>query len=647
MPKNNIRKIHTRTPAKLLSTMSRRYWPLTIEETLAWSDELWMHHGVYSNAIAKAVAYFMTEIDVRTKTSARTSDKEGNKVSVRNTYKDFFSSRFNLLEDATMFGIDLINWGNLYLYMYMPFTRMLRCKNPKCASSYNYLERSELFKLSSSGEFVGRCEECNHEGAFEVNDIKEDIQTSQPYLLRLDPVLCRIDKQCMSGKKRIYFEPYRWPWLMEGIMSNDSWHIAQVPYGMLKAARMGEQFEFNEGKCLHIGIPQPASISANLRGYGMPLFMGEFEDVMRIIMIDRVNESILANHSTAVRCLSPTPQASAGMDFNGGMVGGRDSNSSINLQGFAQAVQQMLLRHRNNPTGYHYVPFPLQYSQFGGDAKQMVMPDMMEYYEKRLLRSMAIPTEFYDTSLSTAGQIIGFQLFEQRWRFFTHAMDQALTWCAKRLGELMDWEDVVVKLSPTSISNNPQNSQLVLSLVQAGKLPDDMVYKLLGLDPNYVRQVIEDQQEKQAKDMELAQADMQKKQENRQWLMEPSAANVAMQQQQMAQQQQAAQQQAQGPQPGAMPPGAPPPQGGMPSPALMPAGGQPPPATIQQLAAKAQQKAQELFHADPDSKRVALAQLEATDQSFYYQVQGELARLTQQARTLGIRAAKQGQIPVQ
>ena len=46
------------------SKLTRRVFPRTIRETFAWGEELWMHHGMYSQSISTAVRYFMTEIDI-------------------------------------------------------------------------------------------------------------------------------------------------------------------------------------------------------------------------------------------------------------------------------------------------------------------------------------------------------------------------------------------------------------------------------------------------------------------------------------------------------------------------------------------------------------------------------------------------------
>jgi hypothetical protein len=393
---------------------------------------------------------------------------------------------------------------------------------------------------------------------------------------------------------------------------------------MLEAICLKEPYTFKPGRAIHLGLPQPATLAANFRGYGVPLFMHEFEDVLRMMLVDRVNESILSSHSSAIRCLSPAPQVAQGADY-GQMSPGTDRHSGLNMGAFASSVQTMLTRHGRNPTGYHFLPYAVQYQQFGGDARSMVMPDMMEYFEKRLLRSMSIPMEFYDTSLSTAGQIIGMKLFQQRWRFFMVGMNDFLTAIARRVGEVQDWPDVTCTLAPSSTVFDPSTLNLEMNLNAAGKLSDDAIYERVGRDPAYERQRLEEQEDLRNVHAERRQREQQGGAENRNFLQAPSEAAQAQQQQ--AQQQQAQQ-------------GAPPPP-----PPAAPVPGKP--ATLSEMAAQAQQKAQELVSLPELDLRRELGRLKATDQDFYFQVTGYLEQMRRNAQTQGAQMLRSGQLPPQ
>ena len=46
--------------------IARQLFPKTVEQSLAWAEELWLHHGLYSQSIRNAVRYFLTDIEVTT-----------------------------------------------------------------------------------------------------------------------------------------------------------------------------------------------------------------------------------------------------------------------------------------------------------------------------------------------------------------------------------------------------------------------------------------------------------------------------------------------------------------------------------------------------------------------------------------------------
>ena len=108
----------------------------------------------------------------------------------------------------------------------------------------------------------------------------------------------------------------------------------------------------------------------------------------------------------------------------------------------------------------------------------------------------------------------------------------------------------------------------------------------------------------------------------------------------LAQQQEAqAQAQAQGGQP---PPGA----GPQPAGAAMPAtvGPQTANATIESIMSQAEQIAQELLTSDPLTRRQRLGELKNQDETLYAQTKAKLAELEQQAKTMGVQAARAGQM---
>jgi hypothetical protein len=301
---------------------------------------------------------------------------------------------------------------------------------------------------------------------------------------------------------------------------------------------------------------------------------------------------------------------------------------TFNLGDFKSQAQTMLEAHRRNPTGWNFFPFPLEYQVLGGEAKNLVPVDLMQYAETRLLTSMGIPQEFYQTSLNSAGPIIGFRMFERFWQHLVSQLNTWLTWLVRQQGQLLQWKKINASLIPVSVYEDPADKQLVMDLSAAGRISNTTAFRMLNKDYEYEQNRIMEEQLEQEERMQEQQKRMQERAENQEAMSMPSAGAQLM----MAQQP-----------PAGAPPGAPMPAG------MPPAGGPtsgPTGATLDDMVLQAQQQAQELWNQDPLTRRRTLTTLKHQNEAMYYQVKGELDKLEQNAKTQGVQASRAGQLPM-
>jgi hypothetical protein len=371
-------------------------------------------------------------------------------------------------------------------------------------------------------------------------------------------------------------------------------------------------------------LPCPAAIESDFKGWGMPLFMNEFEDAIRIVLLDRMNESIMYDNSVPFKVLSPPPAAGSAQDQGGAL----DGMWAIGLDKFANQVKGMLSRHALNPTGWNFFPYPLQYQALGGQAKDMVNVELMEHLEQRLLRSMGIPLEFASGSIgNSAGPIIGLRMFEREWQFFGTALNEWITWLVRQQGQIMEWQKVSAQLVPVSLYEDPADRQATMELAGAGKISNSTLFKKLNLDYDYETQRMMDEQDEFNDKMQEREQKNKSRAENQQAMVQASPGAQFMEQQQQAAQQ-----------------GAPPPQGGGAGPVPPAGGGQsagPNGATIDDLAFQAEQQAQQIFSADPLTRRRMLADLKHNNEQLYNQVKGALAKMENDAKTQGVQMARE------
>jgi len=601
-------------------SLAREVYPRTIHEAFAWAEEMWMHHGLYSQAIRKAVRYFMTELEI-----------EGEDVdnSARQKYLAKVKTMFDVLEELATVGDDYMSFGNSFTSVHTPFTRSLICKGTDCGFKAPLREMKPYFRFEN-GEFKGKCPICGHQGPYAHEDTKKTGDDAQLKVTRWPPQYMEL-KQHPISKRTIYsLDINRYDYLREGIQSGDMLFLEDTPWEIIEAIYKNAKFEFNEDQIFHMAFPALACCAPALRGWGMPPMMSDFETALIVQMLDKYNQTILVDYLMPFRVLSPPS--------GDGTIQG-DPMLQVNMQNFSGQVTRMIDRHRQNPTDWNFLPFPLQYQVLGGEASDLTPTDMLEHYELRLLHAMGIPPEFYKSSFSNnTGPIIAFRMFERSWQHFANMLNKWATWLVRKQGEAEKWEKVRAKLTPVSMYEDPQNTQIKLQLAAANEISRQTAYAPLGLDLKEERQKIMDEEDDFGEAMEQRQKETEKRQANAEAARVPGPGETILQNQEMAAQ-------GAGGMAGA-PAGAAPPAGGAPPPAGGGApGGGAMGASIDELMMQADQEAQTLLTMPPYERRKRLVELKHSNEALHAQVKSRLAQLEQMASQQGLQLVRQGQAP--
>jgi hypothetical protein len=598
-------------------SLSRFVYPRTIEEMMAWAEELWLHHGLYSQAIKKAVRYFMTEVEIY---------GEDINYKDRKKYAEVIADNYDILEEAATVGDDFIAMGISFTSLYIPFERNLQC--PSCGGMAPMLKMFEDGDAKwDSLSFRGVCPfpNCRRSVDYTVADRQLPDEQLKPRIVRWPPQYMQIKDHPLSGRKKYRVDVTRYPELNDGLMRGDPLFLSDTPWEFIQATKNRRPLEFGDDQIYQMKMPSLAVTEPGLRGWGLPLFMNEFETALLIIMLDKYTEAIAVDYLVPFRVISPPK-----------LQGQEDPLISVDMGGFMAHVRRMIDEHRNNPTTFHTAPMPLEYQTLGGEASQLVPVDLLDHFEKRLLHSMGIPEEFQSSHFQTQGPLIAFTMFERQWQFFANSLNKWLTWLSNRQGELTNWESVKARLLPISIYEDPETRQVKLEGAAARKISNRTAYRSFGIDYDYEQdQIIEEDKAEIDRQREFAK-EMENEDINMQALATPPAGQEMLMQEEMAAQ-------------GAG--GAAPMAGAAPMPmagaAPMPMGAPAAPGNVSmdELLANAQQIAQQLLTMDPTLRRSQLIELKKTDETLHAQVKQILEDLEQQAKTVGVQQARAGQIP--
>jgi len=589
-----------------------------------WAEELWMHHGLYTEAIKKAVRYFMTEVQIDGDEDMSLSSLDKAK------YSQVLADNFDILHEAAIVGDDYMAFGNSFTTVHIPFSRNLICKTCGFTGTLKYMV--PYFKWESGGNFRGTCPACNTTGEYIRHDTQAPPEESTPSIVRWPPQYMEIRHHPLSGRTEYSIDINQYDSLRDGVKRGDLIFLEDTPWEIIEAIMQNRKFQFAEDELYHMRYPSVSCCLPALKGWGLPAFMADFETALLVMMLDKYTEAIIVDYLVPFRVLSP-PKGD-------GTVEG-DPMLQLNMGGFSAHVSGLLQQHRRNPTGWNFLPIPLEYQVLGGEAQNLAPVELLEHYEMRLLYAMGIPAEFYNREVQTAtNAVIGFKMFEQTWEHFTNELNKWLTWVLKKQGELLSWEKAKARLVPVSQYDDPEIRQLKLELASAGKISDETALRPLGINAKIERQKVLEEQDEIEQEMQQREEEMAKRQANKEVAYTPGPGEQIL----MAQEEAAmAQEQAAG---GA--PGMPPPAGGVNMPPAGGGVGQFPGstgATIDDMMAQAQEIAQQLFYADHPTRRRELGALKGDNPTLYAQVKAELQTLEQQASSQGVQMARAGQMP--
>lgn len=585
------------------ATYARQHYPRNLNEVWNWAEYLWLHHGIYTRAIQRAVRYFLNKVEIFGTTDFK----------IRQKYNNFLNDELNILDVMGMLGDDYMAYGNSFSSVYRPFYRNLICPTRKCGFMAP-IEKTD-YKWHN-WEFHGKCPRCHKEVTFKVKDIPDKSDTLR--IIRWNPRDIEIEHHPISGESRYYWEPKEK--VKQFIMNGHPLYVQKTPMEMIEAIRDNKKFLFDKDEIYHMRMEPAASMSEKFAGWGLPPFLSNFEYVIHLQIMTKYNEAIALDMIVPFRFLSP------------GVKGPGPHNDpllTIDAGRFMRSVEKMIKEHRKDPTVIHSVPYPVQYQAMGGEAKAMAPVDLMKFALDQLLTSMGIPQELYSQNLQTGGPPIGLRMFERSWGHFISQMNNWLNWLMYQCSHKLMWEDVEAKLIRTSVMEDDLVRQTKLNLLGANKVSNQTALSAFNIDYTYeVDKILEEQAMFDEKMQEISRKNQQGQMTQQQMDQPPQPPAYA---------QQGGMSIPQGP--GAPP--APPPAGGGGAP--MPPGQ---PGSIDELMAQADQMAQQIITMDPVTRRSQLLDVKKGNESLHALVIQRIKDLENQAKQTGVNMTRQGQIPI-
>lgn len=605
-------------------TWSNWVYPRTIHEVLIWALWFWERNAKYRITIQKVVSYFLAGIKVIS--TGKEEDVDSDDVE---EFKKTLDDVYNVLEEVNHFGIELAALGNVFVSCERIFSRMLLCPNCSWEMYIKQLRKGRDYKWTGK-DFTGICPQCGRDVIFKVKDVPS--QTPEGKKLRFvfrNPQDMVVQLNQLTGSYRFF---YKMPtYIKDAIKRGDQVYLEDSPTVFLEAAQTDSLIEFPEDYFFHDRTITMAPLEKLYKGWSLPIFMPNFDQMLRAQQIDKFNEVITMDYIAPTRIISPEAA---------NLKAGVDDPNRMPMSGatFRNFMQSSLQRVKENPSSWIISPVPVQYQLVGGDAKQMAPVDLMEWYDRQILSDMGVPMEFSQTSFQVVAPTMGLRLYEKLWINFAKSLHKFTTWVGAKIADVDRIENMRVDLDVTSFVEDDMNKQILLQLMQGGLISKTDVLKRLGVDFN---KDLDQRMQEQKAEQEAAMK-MQTQDEGAQMVQSvmPPPGSLGVGQAQMAIQGAMGGGEGAPAAPG-MPaaPGAPA-GGGFGGMAAM-GGGQP--GTPEQMWQQATDLANQLYAAPPNVRRSELVNLKATNPQMHSFVKSILQQMEQQVSSDAVAQSKQPQ----
>lgn len=583
------------------------YLPTNLNEAFEIAELMYYTNRTFAQAVEYVVSYFTgTEINVLAKDEEKAHE-----------YKQFLIEKMDIKSVLFAIGRDVKVYGNSCISVLAPFKRFLTCSS--CGASRPIEEVDYKFTLNHG--FSYRCESCGKACQVLNPDDRPTMQENQVYIKRWFIKNIKIVSHQYGGTPDYFYEIP--PAEVSQIQAGNKKFLESAPWGIVQSVRAGTMFQFTPGMLYHFSLGNLSDIK--LGEWGLPPVIAGFRDAYLAQILKRNNECIALDHMLPIRMVTP---ASIG-------VGG-DFMKSVNIGSFGQQVMRSVERARKDPTGWQWLPMPVNYQLLGGEGKQFVAPELLEQAQADFLNGLGVPVEMYRKTLSAQTAPFAARLFEAGEVHFLHGLQGALSWILDRVSAILNWLPCEVTLARPTHADDIERRMLMLQMMMQGVAAEQDVLTLFGLDWKETFKKRQSEQEFKMREEKLYQDKMQKAQENEQIISTPPGASIA----------------APG-QAGGQMPGGPNIGGGAPS---MPMNGvagataASPAKDLDSFFGDAQSRVNEIMATAPlgsPQRRQILDQIKSQDPNMHSVVKGMLDQMTNQAANQGKDQLRQPQPPPQ
>jgi len=537
--------------------IAKNYMPKTIKETFSWCTYYQLTNPLISAVTNKLATYPITDLIYE-------DDNEG----VVAVYRDLFENQFLLRTFLVETNLDRYTYGNSFVSVSFPFTKMLKCKG--CGEEAPARESGYKWKKF---EFHLECKECGHSGTATAKD--DPIKSyKQIRLIRWNPRSITVKYNEITGRYQYFYEMPRH--LKNDIMLGRPSVIETIPQTFIDAIRKKKAIMLDSGKIFHA---RRASISRSPSdsGWGAPLILPVLKDIFFLQVLRKAQEAVAMEHIVPMRVVFPQITTDANNPY-----------TTINLKDWQKEVQTQIKLWRTDNNHIPVMPVPIGYQMIGGQGRSLLLHQEVRIYSDQIIAGMGVPTGFFYGEAQYSGASVNLRALENEFLGNRQDMLRLVEFIAGRVASFLDLPEIRLKFKPFKMADDIQRAAFDMNLANAGMISRQSFLQSRDYEYSAEQELIKKETDtfnKQQRENQLKQAESQGE-------AQLIATKYQIQGQTMQAEYQQQMQPQGGPPQGGPPQGGPPqggpPQGGPPGgpppggpPPDSPSGGGPPPSPEQ------------------------------------------------------------------
>jgi len=327
----------------------------------------------------------------------------------------------------------------------------------------------------------------------------------------------------------------------------------KIPDIMKEAVLKNNSIVLNSNNIYH--FPRPTDSAGDNNIWGTPIIANVLKLLMYRNILRQSQEAIAREHIVPMRVYY--------LDRT------NDYNPTADWNKVASNFAAELNKSVKDPNYKVVSPVPVNLIKVGGQGRALLLTPEIEQIQAEILAGMNVPREFIFGGVGYSGSSISLKILENQ--FITYRLllkdfmqNFIIKNMAKARKEWVSEKDdsslITVKMMDLKMQDDVQQKQLVIQLNQAGKCTNEYMWKVIGMDPDKMRESLKDEaieaiktdteikMEQLKSQLELQKVQMQVDQEIRKFQLEMYKSDPQMNQEeaQMSQEQQMMQQPMQG-----------------------------------------------------------------------------------------------------